>query len=228
MIQKAADLATAQIVADMTRAPDGILRARARLASWLDAAAALLRDLQPTLAVAEKDEESYRARLHTWQSAFAHAVAQHPQETARWSRVLLAAWLVALGVAAWQATVALLRRLERQRVALAQEGLSRLATHLLQRGLFRAYSQLARELAALQTAVEEALADLAGWAHAEPVLESGAGCGGDAPTRAALVSDALWADVWAHIHGGRAALGAGGHPPGPASARGSDHASACA
>lgn len=227
LIQRAADLATEQIVADMTQAPDGILRARARLASWLDAVAALLRDLQPAIAAAGQEEEAYRARLHAWQTAFARAVAQHPRMIALWSRVLIAAWLAAfglvgafwlqrvvdlgregrialaiglaaalsgLGVAAWRATVARLRQLERQRVALAQEALARLATRLLQRGLFRAYAQLGRELAGLQAAVEEALADLTSWAHAGPAPEAES-----AATRAAVVSPALWADVRAHI-----------------------------
>jgi hypothetical protein len=228
----AANRAAGQIVADMRRAPDGILHARARLASWLDAVSAVLRDLQPAIAAAEADNEGYRARLYAWQSAFASAVARRPQTTARWSRILAAAWLVALGlaaalllgraidlggegrialatglaamlaglsVAAWRATVARLRQLERQRVALAQEELSRLATRLLQRGLFRAYSQLAEELAGLQATVEEALADLTGWAHAGPELAPSAGRPGDAPTRAAITHESLWAGVQDHI-----------------------------
>jgi hypothetical protein len=232
VIPRATDLAIEQIVTEMRRAPDGILRARARLASWLDAVAALLRDLQPAIVAAEEDDEAYRTRLYAWQSAFASAVASRPQTAARWSRILAAAWLAALGlagvfllqraldlgrdnrialvvglaavlgglgVAAWRATVERLRQLERQRVALAQEELSRLATRLLQRGLFRAYSQLAGELAGLQAAVEEALADLTGWAHADPELEPGAGRAGDAPTRAAIGHETLWAGVRDHI-----------------------------
>ncbi len=232
VVPKAAALATGQIVADMRRAPDGILQARARLASWLDVVAALLRDLQPALAAAEEEDEAYRSRLYVWQLAFTGFVSSRRQVMIRWLRVLAAAWLAALGlaaalllqrdvalgregrivlviglaavliglgIAAWRATVGRLRQLKQQRIALAQEALSRLATRLLQRGLFRAYAQLAGELAGLQVAVEEALVELTRWVNAGPELAPAAGRAGDAPTRAAITHEALWPSVRDHI-----------------------------
>ncbi len=232
VIPQAAALAARQIVADMRSAPDGILRARARLAGWLDAVTALLRDLQPAIATADEEDEDYRARLYAWRSAFASAVAQRPQMVIRWARILAAAWLIAfglagvlllqrgldlgregrialvaglvavlagLGVAAWQALVERFRQLERQRIALAREALSRLATRLFRRGLWRTCSELAGELAGLQTAVEEALAELRRWAHAGPEPESAAAYPDDAPTRAAISHGALWSSVQGHI-----------------------------
>jgi hypothetical protein len=88
-----------------------------------------------------------------------------------------------------------MRRLKRQRIELAQEDLARLAARLLQRGLFRAYSQLAGELAGLQAAVEAAFADLSDWARTEPELQRAAAGAGDAPTRAAVTHEELWGSV---------------------------------
>jgi hypothetical protein len=231
-IPKAADLAAEQIVADMCSAPNGILRARARLSSWLDAVGALLHDLQPQTSATEDGDDAYQTRLHAWQSAFTSAAASYPQTVAHWVRILvaaclssfglagmlllqrafdlgregriilvvgLAAALAVLGVAAWRATVGRLRRRKQQRIALAQEELSRLATRLLRRGLFRAYAQLAGELAGLQAAVEAALAELAGWTRTEPELQKKASGAGDAPTRAAITHEALWESVRDHI-----------------------------
>ena len=71
--------------------------------------------------------------------------------------------LALLGAAAWLATSGRMRRLKRQRITFAQEDLSGVATQLLRRGLFRAYSQLAGELNGLQAAVEDAFVDLSDW-----------------------------------------------------------------
>jgi hypothetical protein len=107
--------------------------------------------------------------------------------------------LALLGTAAWLATSGRMRRLKRQRIALAQEDLSGLATQLLRRGLCRAYSQLAGELTELQAAVEDALVDLSDWARAEPELQQAASAAGDAPTRAAVTNEELWASVRDHV-----------------------------
>jgi hypothetical protein len=111
----------------------------------------------------------------------------------------LAGALALLGAAAWLATSGRLRRLKQQRIALAQEDLSRVATQLLRRGLCRAYSQLAGELTGLLAAVEDALVDLSDWARAEPELQQAASDAGDAPTRAALTNEELWASVRDHV-----------------------------
>lgn len=111
----------------------------------------------------------------------------------------LVAALAVLAGAAWRATAGRLRRLKQQRIALAQEDLGRLATRLLRHGLFRAYSQLAGELAGLQAAVEDTLVDLSAWARAEPEPQKTASSTGDAPTRAALTNEALWESVRDHI-----------------------------
>jgi hypothetical protein len=107
----------------------------------------------------------------------------------------LAGALALLGAAAWLATSGRMRRLKRQRIALAQEDLSRLATRLLRRGLFCAYAQLAGELTGLQAAVEDALVDLSDWTRAEPELQRAGSDAGDAPTRAAVTHEELWASV---------------------------------
>ncbi|MEJ5200156.1 MAG: hypothetical protein WHX53_14655, partial [Anaerolineae bacterium] len=167
LISKALHLATEQIVADMCSAPDGILRARARLASWLAAVAALLRDLQAAMND-DRDDESHQARLHAWSLQFADVAVNYAGSVALWTRILVIACLgsfgvagalllqrafalgqggrvalvaglivalAALGVAAWRSTVKRLAQLKQQRIALAREELSRLATRLLRRGL---------------------------------------------------------------------------------------------
>ncbi len=95
---KAVNLAIEQIVADLCRAPDGILHARARLASWLDAVAALLHDLQSAANGDEANDETHRARLHVWHLAFADAAAHYSQTVALWTRILVAAGLGSLGL----------------------------------------------------------------------------------------------------------------------------------
>ena len=124
---------------------------------------------------------------------------QHSFDLGREGRIILFVGLIIalalLGAAAWLATGGRMRRLKRQRIALAQEDLSRLATRLLRRGLFRAYSQLAGELSGLRTAVEDALVDLSDWTQAEPELQRAASDGGDAPTRAAVTHEELWESV---------------------------------
>ena len=232
VIPKAADLAAEQIVADVCSAPDGILRARARLSGWLGAVGALLHDLQQETGATANDDDAYQTRLDAWQWAFTSAAASHPQTLRLWVRVLvvaclgslglagilllqrsfdlgregrialvvgLAGALAVLGAAAWFATSGRMRRLKRQRIALAQEDVSRLATRLLRRGLFRAYSQLAGELAGLQVAVEDALVDLSDWARAEPELQRAASDAGDVPTRAAVTHEELWESVRDHV-----------------------------
>ena len=79
MIPKAADLAAEQIVADMCSAPDGILRARARLSGWLGAVGALLHDLRQETGAADSGDDAYQTRLDAWQWAFTSAAACHPQ-----------------------------------------------------------------------------------------------------------------------------------------------------
>ena len=228
VIPQAADLAAEQVVADMCSAPDGILRARARLAGWLGAVGALLHDLRQDTGATDNGDDAYQTRLDAWQWAFTSAAARHPQTVTLWVRVLVVACLISLGLAgivllqhsfdlgregrialivglvgalallgttAWLATSGRMRRLKRQRIALAQEDLSRLATRLLRRGLFRAYSQLAGELSGLRTAVEDALVDLSDWTQAEPELQRAASDGGDAPTRAAVTHEELWESV---------------------------------
>ena len=232
VIPQAADLAAEQIVADMCSAPDGILRARARLAGWLGAVGALLHDLRQEAGTGDSGDETYQTRLDAWQWAFTSAAASHSQTVTLWVSILLVACLAALGLAAillvqyafgpgregrialiiglvgalallgaaaWLVTGGRMRRLKRQRIALAQEDLSRLATRLLRRGLFRAYSQLAGELTGLQAAVEDALADLADWARAEPELQKAASDAGDAPTRAAVTHEELWEGIRDHV-----------------------------
>jgi len=103
--------------------------------------------------------------------------------------------LALLGAAAWLATSGRMRRLKQQRIALAQEDLSGLATQLLRRGLFRAYAQLAVELTGLQAAIEDALVDLSDWARAEPESQKAASGARDAPTRAAVTNVELWESV---------------------------------
>ena len=124
---------------------------------------------------------------------------QHSFDLGREGRIALIVGLVGalalLGTAAWLATSGRMRRLKRQRIALAQEDLSRLATRLLRRGLFCAYSQLAGELSGLQAAVEDALVDLSDWTQAEPELQRAASDAGDAPTRAAVTHEELWESV---------------------------------
>ena len=216
VIPKAMDRAAEQIVADMCSAPDGILRARARLLGWLGAVGALLHDLQQGTGATDNGDDAYQTRLDAWQWAFTSAAASHSQTVTLWVRILVVACLGALGLAgilllqhafdpgregrialiaglagalallgaaAWLATSGRMRRIKRQRIALAQEDLSRLATRLLHRGLFRAYSQLAGELTGLQAAVEDALVDLSDWARAEPELQRAGSDAGDAPTR---------------------------------------------
>ena len=228
VIQKAADLAAEQIVADMCSAPDGILRARARLSGWLGAVGALLHDLQQETDATDTNGEAYQTRLDAWQWAFTSAAASHPQTVTLWVRILVVACLSSLGLAgimllqrsfdlgredrialvvglvgalallgaaAWLATSGRMRRLKQQRIALAQEDLSGLATRLLRRGLCRAYSQLAGELTGLQAAVEDALVDLSDWARAEPEPQKAASDAGDAPTRAAVTNVELWESV---------------------------------
>ena len=215
VIPKAADLAAEQIVADMCSAPDGILRARARLSGWLGAVGVLLHDLRQDTGATDNGDDAYQTRLDAWQWAFTSAAARHPQSVTLWRRIMVVACLGALGLAgimllqrsfelgqegrialivglagalallgaaAWLATSGRMRRLKRQRIALAQEDLSRLATRLLRRGLFCAYSQLAGELSGLQAAVEDALVDLSDWTQAEPELQRAASDAGDAPT----------------------------------------------
>ena len=228
VIPKAADLAAEQIVADMCSAPDGILRARARLVGWLGAVGVLLHDLRQDTGATDNGDDAYQTRLDAWQWAFTSAAARHPQSVTLWRRIMVVACLGALGLAgimllqrsfelgregrialivglvgalallgttAWLATSGRMRRLKRQRIALAQEDLSRLATRLLRRGLFCAYSQLAGELSGLQAAVEDALVDLSDWTQAEPELQRAASDGGDAPTRAAVTHEELWESV---------------------------------
>ena len=228
VIQRAMGLAAEQIVADMCSAPDGILRARARLSGWLGAVGALLHDLQQETDATDTNGEAYQTRLDAWRWAFTSAAASHPQTVTLWVRILVAACLSSLGLAgimllqrsfdlgredrialvvglvgalallgaaAWLATSGRMRRLKQQRIALAQEDLSRLATQLLRRGLFRAYSQLAVELTGLQAAVEDALVDLSDWARAEPEFQKAASDAGDAPTRAAVTNVELWESV---------------------------------
>jgi hypothetical protein len=128
---------------------------------------------------------------------------QHSFDLGREDRIALVVGLVGalalLGAAAWLATSGRMRRLKRQRIALAQEDLSGLATQLLRRGLCRAYSQLAGELTGLQAAVEDALGDLSDWARAEPEPQKAASDAGDAPTRAAVTNVELWESVRDHV-----------------------------
>ena len=228
VISEAADLAAEQTVADMCSAPDGILRARARLLGWLGAVRVLLHDLQQDTGATDNGDDAYQTRLDAWQWAFASAAARHPQAVTLWVRVLviaclgslglaglmllqhsfdlgregrialivgLAGVLALLGTAAWLAISGRMQRLKRQRIALAQEGLSYLATRLLRRGLFRAYSQLAGELLELQAAVEDALVDLSDWTRAEPELQKAACDAVGAPSRAAVTHQQLWESV---------------------------------
>ena len=97
MIPQAADLAAEQIVADMCSAPDGILRARARLAGWLGAVGALLHDLRQETGATDNGDDAYQTRLDAWQWAFTSAAARHPQTVTLWVRILVVACLGALG-----------------------------------------------------------------------------------------------------------------------------------
>ena len=73
---------------------------------------------------------------------------QHSFDLGREGRIALIVGLVGalalLGTVAWLATSGRMRRLKRQRIALAQEDLSRLATRLLRRGLFCALLAVGR------------------------------------------------------------------------------------
>ena len=82
VIPKAADLAAEQIVADMCSAPDGILRARARLLGWLGAVGVLLHDLRQDTGATDNghDADAYQTRLDAWQWAFTSAARASPAD----------------------------------------------------------------------------------------------------------------------------------------------------
>jgi hypothetical protein len=102
LIPKAVDLATEQVVADICSAPDGILRARARLSGWLAATGSLLRDLQssPVAASGLREEDhrwetgagndgnSYQSRLDAWRWEYTSVAASSQQTIALWVRIL--------------------------------------------------------------------------------------------------------------------------------------------
>jgi hypothetical protein len=85
-------------------------------------------------------------------------------------------------------------RLKRQGMRLTQEQTSRLASELLRRGLFRAYSRLYEELQGLETSVDRALVQISDWARAE--ASPGAGT---VHIRAAPADKELWKRVQEHV-----------------------------
>ncbi len=91
-------LAAEQVVADLCSAPDGILRARARLSSWRGAVGSLLRDLQRKTG--DRDGgEPYRSRLDAWQREYANAAETYQQTVALWVRIVVLACFGALALA---------------------------------------------------------------------------------------------------------------------------------
>jgi hypothetical protein len=230
-IPRAADLAAEQVVADLCSAPDGILRARARLAGWLGSVGSLLHDLQQKTG--DRDGgDPYQGELDAWQREYTNAAASYPQTTALRVRILvlacfgafvlagamllqrgfelgregriallvgIAVVLAAVGIAAWFTITGRMRRLKRQRIKLLQESLSREASQMLWRGLFRAYSQLYGELNGLQAAVEGAFKELLDWTRAQPASEKAASEAGEVPIRATLTDEGLWENVLGHV-----------------------------
>jgi hypothetical protein len=102
-----------------------------------------------------------------FQTAF--PLSQRQQILVAVSSVALLVVLVLIG---WLAVTQHIRRLKRQRIAMAQEHLSEAAQQMLQQGLFRVYRRLHRELRHLQTIIQGTIDDLEGWARSEGPSEA--------------------------------------------------------